>query len=193
MGQFRDEIVAWIGCNIVPHEADLRSWLRRTSSTEDEISDVIQDAYLCIARLDSVAHIRNPRAYFFQAAKNAVLDRVRHERIVRIERLGDISQLDIADSTPGPERRVAARLELERVRRLIDDLPDRCREIFELRRIHGVPQKEIAARLGLSQNVVEAQAARGLRLIMSALQEDGAQQNVAHAMQEVGRGAQRKR
>jgi len=42
----------------------------------------VQDAYVSIARLDSVAHIRTGRNYLFQSAKNLVLMRVRRERIV---------------------------------------------------------------------------------------------------------------
>ena len=43
----------------------------------------------------------------------------------------------------------------------IDALPQRCREIFILRKLQGVPQKEIALRLGLSVMTVQVQVARG--------------------------------
>jgi RNA polymerase sigma factor (sigma-70 family) len=136
---------------------------------EQEISDIVQDAYLSIARLDSVAHIRSGRAYFFTTARMALLQRIRHERIVRIDSMTELDTLSLADEDPGPERRVSARLELERVRRLIAALPDRCREIFELRRVKGVPQREIAERLGIPEHTVEAQAVRGLKLILQAI------------------------
>jgi RNA polymerase sigma-70 factor (ECF subfamily) len=139
------------------------------SVAEDEISDIIQEAYLKISRLDAVDHIRSGRAYFFAATKSVLLDRLRRERIVRIDSLTEADALYLADEDPGPERRASARMELERVRCLIDALPERCRQIFEMRKIEGVPQREIAARLGLPEHTVEAQAARGLRLILKAL------------------------
>lgn len=80
-----------------------------------------------------------------------------------------MESLNLRDEDPGPERRVSARLELERVRPLIEALPDRCREIFELRRVQGVPQREIAARLGVPEHTVEQQAIRGLKLILKEL------------------------
>jgi len=169
LSQSRREIITWVGSNIVPHEGDLRSRLRRMAVPEDEISDIVQDAYVKIAKLDSVTHIRNGRSYFFTTARTMLLDRIRRERIVRIDSMTEIEALRLADDDPGPERRVSARLELERVRRLIDGLPERCREIFELRRVEGVSQREIAARLGLPEHIVEAQAARGLKLILKAL------------------------
>jgi DNA-directed RNA polymerase specialized sigma24 family protein len=38
-----------------------------------------------------------------------------------------------------------------------------------LRRIHGVPQKEISRELGVSENTVEMHAKRGLKMILRAL------------------------
>lgn len=173
MRQTRRDIITWVGSNIVPHEADLRARLRRMAVPEQEISDIVQDAYLKISKLDSVAHIHNSRGYFFATARATLLDRIRRDRIVRIDSMTEMEALTLADEDPGPERRVSARLELERVRRLIDALPERCRQIFELRRIEGVPQREIAARLGLPEYTIEAQATRGLKLILKALAGEG--------------------
>lgn len=158
-----------MGSNIVPHEADLRVRLRRMAVPEEEISDIVQDAYLSISQLESVRHIRSGRAYFFTAARMVLLQRVRRERIIRIDSLAEIEALALCDDDPGPERRVSGRQELARVRALIEALPDRCREIFELRRIHGFRQREVAERLGISEEIVEQQSRRGLKLILNAL------------------------
>lgn len=172
MGQSRAEIVAWVAGNVLPHEAALRARLRRMAASREEIDDIVQDAYLNIARLKSVAHIRDGRAYLFTTARMILLQRIRRDRIVRIDRLTDVEALTLEDEAPGPERRASAIRELDRVRRLIDALPPRCREIFELRRIQGVPQREIAARLGVPEHTVEQQAVRGLRLILKAIAEE---------------------
>jgi RNA polymerase sigma-70 factor (ECF subfamily) len=173
--QTRSGIIAWVGSNIIPFEGELRAWLRRMRISEDEIEDVVQDAYLSITKLSSVAHINSGKNYFFQTAKMVLFQRLRRDRIVPIDRLVEIEALRVADVAPDPEVRTSARMELERVRRLIAALPDRCREIFELRRIEGVPQREIAARLGLPEHTVEQQATRGLKLILKAIaMEDAA-------------------
>lgn len=165
----RREIITWVGSNIVPHEGDLRVRLRRMAVPEDEIGDIVQDAYVKISRLDSVAHIRSGRAYFFATARSVLLDRIRRNRIVRIDSMTEAEALTLVDEDPGPERRVSARMELDRVQMLIAGLPDRCREIFEMRRIQGLPQREIAVRMNLPEHTVEAQAIRGLKLIMKAI------------------------
>jgi RNA polymerase sigma-70 factor (ECF subfamily) len=53
--------------------------------------------------------------------------------------------------------------ELKLLAQAIHALPARCREIMILRQIEGVPQKEIAARLGLSVLTVQVHVVNGLR------------------------------
>src|SRR3546814_681771 len=68
----RAKIMAWVGREILPHEADVRAWLRRTLDPND-LEDVIQESYCQIASLKDVSHIRSGRAYFFTAARSIVL------------------------------------------------------------------------------------------------------------------------
>lgn len=192
LAQSREEILVWIASNVLPHEAALRTHLRRMVASSDQIDDIVQDTYLCLARLDSVTHIRDGRAYLFTAARSVLLQRIRRDKMVRIDSLTDLHLLTREDETPGPERNVGGRRELERVRRLIDGLPDRCREIFELRRVQGVPQREIARRMNLPEHTIEQQAVRGLKLIMRAIaEEDG--EDVPARTNGRSNGARRKR
>ena len=91
--------------------------------------------------------------------------------MVRIDQVTEIESLDVLDYEPSPERIVAGRRELRRVEQLIEELPERCRQIFKLRRIHGVPQREVARLLGVTENVVEVQVMRGLRLVLRGITE----------------------
>ncbi len=172
MTQTRSEIVAWVGSNIVPHEARLRAWLRGMSLSEDDISDIVQDAYVAIARLPRVDHILNGKSYLFQTAKSVLIHKIRRSRIVPIGQLTELQTASLMHEDPDAERQLSARQQLARVRTLVAALPDKCRAVFEMRRIEGLPQKEIARRLGISENVVEMQAVKGLKLILKALETD---------------------
>lgn len=180
----REKIMAWVGSEILPHEADVRAWLRRTLDRGDA-EDVVQEAYCQIARLEGVAHIRSGRAYFFTTARNIVLMQLRRARVVRIDSVTEIDNLDIVLDEPSPERVAAGRRELERVRRLIEGLPDRCRRIFELRKIDGLSQREVARRLGVTEHVVENDVGKGLKLILAALAEG--EHCAEQALTELGR------
>jgi RNA polymerase sigma factor (sigma-70 family) len=172
--QARKEIIAWVGSHVLPHEGDVRRWLARFVLDPADIDDVIQESYCRIAALETVAHIDSGRAYLFRTARNITLEHIRRARIVRIDSVTDIELLRIVDDGPSPERVVAGGKQLQRVQHLIEGLPPRCRDIFILRRIHGVPQKEIARRLGISENTVEMHARRGLKMILKALEGEGA-------------------
>ena len=165
--------MAWVGSEILPHEADVRAWLRRTLNPED-LEDVIQETYCQIASLNDVGHIRSGRAYFFTAARSNVLMRLRRQRIVSVESVTEIDSLNIVGDEPSPERVAAGRRELARVRKLIEGLPDRCRRIFELRKIEGLSQRDVAQTLGISEHIVENDVGKGLKLILQAI-ADGEQ------------------
>lgn len=168
----RDATVDWVALNILPHEGFVRAWLMRVTRRSVEVDDIIQEAYCQISELVSVAHIRNGRAYFLATARAVMLQRRRRERVVRIETVADVDALRLVDEEPSPERVTGARRELQRVLGLIATLPPVCRQVIELRRIHGFSQKETARRLCVSEAVVENNTIRGLRVILKALAED---------------------
>ncbi len=47
----------------------------------------------------------------------------------------------------------------------VDRPPDRCREVVWLRRVEELSQKEVAARMGISEKTVEKHLAKGMRLL----------------------------
>jgi RNA polymerase sigma factor (sigma-70 family) len=160
--------VAWVGREVLPHEGDVRAWLRRTLNPSD-LEDVIQESYCRISALDSVAHIRSGRAYLFTTARMVVLERMRRSKIVSIDTAAEVDALSIADDEPSPERVISGRRELARVRHLIADLPDRCRKVIELRKIQGLSQRDVAHTLNVPEHTVENDVAKGLKLILQAI------------------------
>lgn len=168
MDEARRKIVLWVGARVMPHEGDVRAWLRRARVPAADIDDLIQEAYCRMSALSSIDHIERPDAYFFQIARNLLNEQIRRSRVVRIEAAAEIESMSDADEL-SPERITAARRELQRVQALIASLPDRCRRIFELRKLHGHSQREIARMMGVSESVVENDSVKGLRLILKTL------------------------
>jgi RNA polymerase sigma-70 factor (ECF subfamily) len=159
------EIVAWVSAQIVPFEAELRHWLRGVSKGAFEADDLVQDIYYRLLKLQSVDHIGEPRAYLYQVARNIIIDQMRRKAVVRIDTVQSLDDLAGFDQSPSPERVALARAELKWVLGLIANLPDRCKEVFKLRKIYGLSQAETARNLRISENIVEKETVRGLALI----------------------------
>ena len=180
----RERILAWVASEVLPHEADVRRWLRRMLDPQD-LEDVVQETYCRLSGLESVAHIHNGRAYLFTTARNVVLERMRRARIVSIETVTEIDALDIVLDEPSPERIAAGRRELARVRRLIEGLPERCSRVNEQRKIDGLSQREVARAMGLPEHIVENDVVKGLKLILKAISEG--EEAAERALTNVGR------
>jgi RNA polymerase sigma factor (sigma-70 family) len=172
-----------VGSEVLPHEAGLRRWLRRTMEPADT-EDVIQEAYCRMLALEGVDHIRSGRAYLFTTARNVVRERLRRARVVNIETVLEIDALSTEADERSPERVAASRQELARVRQLIEGLPGRCRRIFELRKMDGLSQREVAQIMGVPEYTVEHDIAKGLKLILKALAET--EHTAARAVTSVG-------
>lgn len=171
MSDGQGQLIAWLGREILPHESDVRRWLGHSQLQWSEVEDVIQESYCRLSALKNTAHITNPRAYFFTVARNVVMDHLRRARVVRMETVAEIDNLNVPWDAPTPETIAGARQDLERVSDLIAQLPDRCRRIFVMRKIEGFSQREIAAALGVSETTVENDVVRGLRHILKAIAE----------------------
>ena len=137
------------------HHDALRRFLTRLLRNEDAAAEVAQDAYLRLIRFRPRRLVEDPKAYLFQVAANAARDRMVRERATH----GLIDDRVLADTIACPEPSAeAVTLGRERMCRLIDavnELPPRCRDVFLLSRFDGLANGEIAARLGISRNMVE--------------------------------------
>jgi len=153
----------WFAREVQPHEAMLRAWLRSRFSNEGDLDDLVQDAFVRVLRARASGTIRSPKAFLFATARNLALDRLRHRRVTGGDSLADFDVLALVDETGDVPEAVSRSEEIELLARAIQSLPTRCRQVLTLRKIYGLPQKEIAARLGIAEHTVESQGAIGLR------------------------------
>ena len=166
------EIVAWVSAQILPFEAELRSWLRRIGKA-DEADDLVQDIYCRLLKLQSFEHIDEPRAYLYQVARNIIVDQLRRDAVVRIDTVHSLEDVAGLDQSPSPERVALARAELKWVLGMITNLPQRCKDVFRMRKIYGLSQAETARQLKITENVVEKETLRGMKLVSEMVERVG--------------------
>lgn len=113
--------------------------------------DAVQDLYVRLWNVrDQLDTVLNPAAYGISVLKNLCLDRIRHAAVARTETLDLPQGIPIAGDDPPPDRLLAVRMALERLRERIRALPDKQRQVVQMRIFEGLEYDEITARTGLS-------------------------------------------
>jgi RNA polymerase sigma factor (sigma-70 family) len=158
------EMARWFADEILPHEEALRNWLRMRFPSVADRDDVIQDAYVRVWKSRSQGPVACPKALLFTVARNLALNRVRHSYYE--PNVGEMDRSGVLDDGPCISDQVARREEYALLSKALESLPDRCRDVLVLRRIYGYSQKEIAARLQISEKTVEAQSMTGMKKLI---------------------------
>ncbi|MGC6329430.1 RNA polymerase sigma factor [Rhizorhabdus sp. FW153] len=163
MTAISDNRALWLARHICPHEPALRRWLLGRVRDGHQIDDIVQETYAKLATVTSVEHIENPRAYFFRVALNVIATEIRKAPVVSLDSLSEMERLGIEAPDERIDSMAEMRQELRLVAEAVAQLPEKCREVFILRKVHGLSQREIARHLGVSENTVEKHVGRGIR------------------------------
>jgi RNA polymerase sigma factor (sigma-70 family) len=153
----------WFAGEVQPHAAELRAWLRGRFPALTDSDNLVQEALARVWQAHEAGPVQSPKALLFATARNLALDELRRRRIVTFEPVAEIAELPVYEDTPSAADTAAKNQELEILTKAIQSLPDRCRQVLTLRKIYGLSQKEIAARLGIAEHTVEVQVATGMR------------------------------
>lgn len=117
--------------------------------------DVIQDAFIRLAAvsvhaLPSKAHL----SYVFQVVRNLAIDHYRKQELEHEYVRGDDEDFDAPGGAPTPDDIQQQMDTLKIIDTALNELPSRTRYVFEMYRLHGRQQKEIARELNVSPTLV---------------------------------------
>lgn len=163
------EVKAWFGREILPLEASLMQYLEHNWRNASDIADLRQEIYVQIYQAALREFPEKPKQYLFTTARNLLIRRVQHERVIPIEAVADLDALNAASDAPSVDRTVVARDELRRLQAALDRLPPRVKEAVTLGKIEGLSRGEIALRMGVSEGAVAQYLVRGIRALIDIL------------------------
>jgi RNA polymerase sigma factor (sigma-70 family) len=164
-----EEQNAWFVDEVLPLEAMLEAFLRRNWRDADEVADLRQEVYARVFEHGAAGRPDSTPAFVLTTARHLLIDRARRAKIVSIETFADLEDLTVPLVDTSFERQIAARSELRLLQQALDGLPARCREVVALRKIEGLSQRDVAARLGITEDTVEKQVSKGIRALAEAL------------------------
>jgi RNA polymerase sigma factor (sigma-70 family) len=145
--------------------------LYRYTRNNSDVDELLQEVYarLLTAGASDDPEVRSVRAFALTVARNVAFDWLRHRRVVPIELVADLEALEVLDEGEQIEEIVNSHQELAMLVKTIQSLPERCRQVFTLRKVYGYSQKEIALRMNISENTVEQHLTKAARRCAQAL------------------------
>ncbi|MDD2662971.1 MAG: sigma-70 family RNA polymerase sigma factor [Dechloromonas sp.] len=144
----------------IEHLGEIRRFLARRLACVDAAAELAQEVFVRYLVAAPGRQIDNPRAFLFRIAGNLAVDR--HRAAVSVRHVDIDECVDLASDYPSPERFAIARQEVERLRRAIEELPPKCREVFVRHKFDGIPQATLAEEYRVTLNAIEKHLVRAL-------------------------------
>ena len=144
---------------------ELLSFCARSLKNREAAADLVQETYaryLLAGRKGET--VRDPRAYLYRIARHLLTDQYRRDSVRSHDSLDGLAEADwpAAAESEQPEKAWAYQQYATEIVATIEALPPRCREAFILNRFEGLPHQEVAARMGISRNMVAQHVIRAV-------------------------------
>ena len=163
----------WFVEHVLPHEEGLRRWLGSRFSVIRDVDDLIQEAYGRILKAYKSGPVPNPQAFLFVVSRNLAINMIKRMNIENPPTRDSTEFRDLVDEMACPYESAALQEEIDQLVSAFQSLPNRYRQVMTLRKIYGLSQMEIAAKLGISEHTVEAQVGIGIRKCRTFFQQRG--------------------
>lgn len=126
----------------------------RIVGSRDMAEDVVQDAFLRLRDATDDGAIRCRLSYLFQVVRNLAIDTYRRQALEQKWMAPEDEGMDAASLATSPDLIVIGRQALCALAGALAELPERTQRAFEMCRVQGMAQKDIASQLGVSPTLV---------------------------------------
>ena len=137
------------------NHAWLRGWLSRQVRCPQDAADLAQDTFARILNArESVATLREPRAFLSTTARRLIIDQVRRKQIENAYLQELALTAEALEGYQSPEQILTTLEALEQIAIILEGMQDKARQAFVLYYLDGLTQCQIARQLGLSDRTV---------------------------------------
>lgn len=150
----------------------LEKLLLRRGTRREDAEDLVQEAVLRLhAYTRAGGVVRDQEAFLARTAFNLAIDLRRHSR-GDLYTADPVEELGLVDTQPAPDEVFAAEQRLLEMRRALDRVSTRTREVFFMHRLQGFSHAEIAERLKVSKSAVEKHIASAVTILAMQRQRE---------------------
>jgi RNA polymerase sigma factor (sigma-70 family) len=144
----------------------MRGVLSRHGREREEIEDLMQDALVRLLEYcERGVEVREPEAVLVRTVQRLAMNRDRDEHAELYSRQ-PIEELGIVDPSPTPEEVLSGEQCLEELRKTLDAVSRRTREVFFLHRLYGLSYAQIARQMDMPVSTVEKHIARAMTVLL---------------------------
>jgi RNA polymerase sigma factor (sigma-70 family) len=160
-----EAIKDWFCREVLPLERSLTHFIRKNWRVADDVIDLRHDVYERAISSARTGLPTNVKAYIFAIARNHLIASARRARIVSIDHVADLEDIEREIDIDAGERQLDARDTLRRVQQGMEQLSPRVREIVHLRKFEGYDTRETAERLGVGEDAIRGQLRMGMQAL----------------------------
>lgn len=132
--------------------------------SEEVAKDVLQELFTELWEKRTTLQIRsNVGGYLFTALKHRIINKIKAETTREKYEKMTIRFYEINELAT--EHQFSKHYLQEEMEKKVDQLPERCREVFELSRMEQLSHKEIGEQLNISPKTVENHIGRALKVL----------------------------
>lgn len=149
----------------------LRYFAQCMTNDQQESQDIVLRVFNVFWNMrDRFNTLINIKAFLYITTRNNCIDFLKYRK--RQEEVKKDYQAYLLSAPPEETERLIMKADLLRmVYAEIQNLPDRCRKIFELTYLEGLQANEIAEQLQITVSTVTSQRARAIQLLRTALKD----------------------
>ncbi len=140
---------------------EVKSFLIFKYGNIEQAEDITQDAFIKLWENCKKISFSKAKSYLYTVASNAFINIKKHEQVKRKHH----DKLSQNSSSITPEHILLEKEFYQKLKKVIDGLPKKQKEVFLMNRIEKLKYKEIAIKLNISVKAVEKRMHLALKVI----------------------------
>lgn len=150
----------------------LTDFARKVVADKQLADDMVQEVFIKVWEKRQKIENANIEAFIFRVLRNHCISHLKHLKVIENVKTKvllkseeeELYRIDFIRDEPYLVIEKELQLEIEKV---INELPEKCREVFLLSRIEGLKNREIAEKLNINIKNVERHITRALKTFKS--------------------------